>query len=137
MGAYLRTDKDGIAEDLERIFDLFPRVKERLSQKAGTLSGGEQQMVAIGRALMSRPRVLLMDEPSMGLAPALVQQNFELIRQIHADGMSVFMVEQNANMALSIADRGWVLQSGRVVLDDTAEALLANPELRASYLGEG
>ncbi len=137
LGAYLRTDKDGIAEDLERIFGLFPRVKERLSQKAGTLSGGEQQMVAIGRALMSRPRVLLMDEPSMGLAPALVQQNFELIRQIHADGMSVFMVEQNANMALSIADRGWVLQSGRVVLDDTAEALLANPELRASYLGEG
>ena len=137
LGAYLRTDKDGIAKDLERIFDLFPRVKERLSQKAGTLSGGEQQMVAIGRALMSRPRVLLMDEPSMGLAPALVQQNFELIRQIHADGMSVFMVEQNANMALSIADRGWVLQSGRVVLDDTAEALLANPELRASYLGEG
>ena len=137
LGGYLRTDKDGIAEDLERIFDLFPRVKERLSQKAGTLSGGEQQMVAIGRALMSRPRVLLMDEPSMGLAPALVQQNFELIRQIHADGMSVFMVEQNANMALSIADRGWVLQSGRVVLDDTAEALLANPELRASYLGEG
>ena len=137
LGAYLRNDKDGIAEDLERIFDLFPRVKERLSQKAGTLSGGEQQMVAIGRALMSRPRVLLMDEPSMGLAPALVQQNFELIRQIHADGMSVFMVEQNANMALSIADRGWVLQSGRVVLDDTAEALLANPELRASYLGEG
>ena len=137
LGAYLRTDKDGIAEDLERIFDLFPRVKERLSQKAGTLSGGEQQMVAIGRALMSRPRVLLMDEPSMGLAPALVQQNFALIRQIHADGMSVFMVEQHANMALSIADRGWVLQSGRVVLDDTAEALLANPELRASYLGEG
>ena len=137
LGAYLRTDKDGIAEDLERIFDLFPRVKERLSQKAGTLSGGEQQMVAIGRALMSRPRVLLMDEPSMGLAPALVQQNFELIRQIHADGMSIFMVGQNANMALSIADRGWVLQTGRVVLDDTAEALLANPELRASYLGEG
>ena len=137
LGAYLRTDKDGIAEDLERSFELLPRVKERLSQKAGTLSGGEQQMVAIGRALMSRPRVLLMDEPSMGLAPALVQQNFELIRQIHADGMSVFMVEQNANMALSIADRGWVLQSGRVVLDDTAEALLANPELRASYLGEG
>tara|TARA_Y100000590_G_scaffold353282_1_gene406125 strand:- start:788 stop:1522 length:735 start_codon:yes stop_codon:yes gene_type:complete len=137
LGAYLRTDKDGIAEDLEHIFDLFPRVKERLSQKAGTLSGGEQQMVAIGRALMSRPRVLLMDEPSMGLAPALVQQNFELIRQIHADGMSIFMVEQNANMALSIADRGWVLQTGRVVLDDTAEALLANPELRASYLGEG
>jgi branched-chain amino acid transport system ATP-binding protein len=137
LGAYLRDDKDGIAEDLEKIYDLFPRVKERLSQKAGTLSGGEQQMVAIGRALMSRPRVLLMDEPSMGLAPALVQQNFELIQQIHADGVAVFMVEQNANMALSIADRGWVLQTGRVVLDDTAEALLANPELRASYLGEG
>ncbi len=137
LGAYLRNDKDGITEDLEKIYDLFPRVKERLTQKAGTLSGGEQQMVAIGRALMSRPRVLLMDEPSMGLAPALVQQNFELIRQIHADGMSVFMVEQNANMALSIADRGWVLQTGRVVLDDTAEALLANPDLRASYLGEG
>ena len=137
LGAYLRNDKDGITEDLEKIYDLFPRVKERLTQKAGTLSGGEQQMVAIGRALMSRPRVLLMDEPSMGLAPALVQQNFELIRQIHADGMSVFMVEQNANMALSIADRGWVLQTGRVVLDDSAAALLANPELRASYLGEG
>ena len=137
LGAYLRDDKDGIAEDLEKIYDLFPRVKERLSQKAGTLSGGEQQMGAIGRALMSRPRVLLMDEPSMGLAPALVQQNFELIQQIHADGMAIFMVEQNANMALSIADRGWVLQTGRVVLDDTAEALLANPELRASYLGEG
>ena len=137
LGAYLRDDKDGIVEDLEKIYDRFPRVKERLSQKAGTLSGGEQQMVAIGRALMSRPRVLLMDEPSMGLAPALVQQNFELIQQIHADGMSIFMVEQNANMALSIADRGWVLQTGRVVLDDTAEALLANPELRASYLGEG
>ena len=137
LGAYLRDDKDGIAEDLEKIYELFPRVKERLSQKAGTLSGGEQQMVAIGRALMSRPRVLLMDEPSMGLAPALVQQNFELIQQIHADGVAVFMVEQNANMALSIADRGWVLQTGRVVLDDTAEALLANPELRASYLGEG
>ncbi|MBH01479.1 MAG: ABC transporter ATP-binding protein [Acidimicrobiaceae bacterium] len=136
LGAYLRNDTEGIEEDLENIYELFPRVKERLSQKAGTLSGGEQQMVAIGRALMSRPRVLLMDEPSMGLAPALVQQNFELIQQIHEEGMAIFMVEQNANMALSIADRGWVLQTGRVVLDDTAEALLANPELRSSYLGE-
>ena len=136
LGAYLRDDSEGIEEDLENIYELFPRVKERLSQKAGTLSGGEQQMVAIGRALMSRPRVLLMDEPSMGLAPALVQQNFELIQQIHEEGMAIFMVEQNANMALSIADRGWVLQTGRVVLDDTAEALLANPELRSSYLGE-
>ncbi|MXY02273.1 MAG: ABC transporter ATP-binding protein [Acidimicrobiales bacterium] len=135
LGAYLRKDSDGIAADLERVYELFPRVKERLGQKAGTLSGGEQQMVAIGRALMSQPRVLLMDEPSMGLAPALVQQNFELISQIHEAGMTVFMVEQNANMALGIADRGWVLQTGRVVLDDTAEALLANPALRTSYLG--
>lgn len=136
LGAYLRTDRDAIERDLERIYEMFPRVKERLSQKAGTLSGGEQQMVAMGRALMSDPRVLLMDEPSMGLAPALVQVNFELIQQIHEEGMAIFMVEQNANMALSIADRGWVLQTGRVVLDDTADALLANPELRASYLGE-
>ncbi len=135
LGAYLRTDSDQIAADMERVFELFPRVKERLNQKAGTLSGGEQQMVAIGRALMSNPRVLLMDEPSMGLAPALVQQNFELIEQIHQAGMTVFMVEQNANMALSIADRGWVLQTGRVVLDDTAENLLAHPDLQASYLG--
>ena len=136
LGAYLRTDRDGIANDLERVFGMFPRVKERLNQKSGTLSGGEQQMVAVGRALMSDPRVLLMDEPSMGLAPALVQANFELIQQIHEEGVAIFIVEQNANMALSIADRGWVLQTGKVVLDDSAEALLANPELRASYLGE-
>ena len=136
LGAYLRKDPDGTAADMERVFELFPRVAERLNQKAGTLSGGEQQMVAIGRALMAKPRVLLMDEPSMGLAPALVQQNFELIQQIHEAGMTIFMVEQNANMALSVADRGWVLQTGRVVLDDTAENLLAHPDLRASYLGE-
>ena len=136
LGAYLRNDRAGIANDMERIFELFPRVKERINQKSGTLSGGEQQMVAMGRALMSNPRVLLMDEPSMGLAPALVQANFELIQQIHEEGGAIFMVEQNANMALSIADRGWGLQTGKVVLDDTAEALLANPELRASYLGE-
>lgn len=136
LGAYLRKDPGGVAEDMERVFGLFPRVAERLQQKAGTLSGGEQQMVAIGRALMAKPRVLLMDEPSMGLAPALVQQNFELIQQIHEAGMTIFMVEQNANMALSVADRGWVLQTGRVVLDDTAQNLLAHPDLRASYLGE-
>ena len=136
LGAYLRNDRDGIEEDLERIYGMFPRVKERLNQKSGTLSGGEQQMVAMGRALMARPRVLLMDEPSMGLAPALVRINFELIRQIHEEGIAIFMVEQNANMALSLADRGWVLQTGKVVLDDTAEALLANPDLRKSYLGE-
>ena len=137
LGAYLRKDTEQIDADMERVFKLFPRVKERLSQKAGTLSGGEQQMVAMGRALMAGPRVLLMDEPSMGLAPALVQQNFELIEQIHEAGMTVFMVEQNANMALAIADRGWVLQTGRVILDDTAENLLAHPDLRASYLGDG
>ncbi len=136
LGAYLRNDREGIDADLERIYDMFPRVKERLNQKSGTLSGGEQQMVAMGRALMARPRVLLMDEPSMGLAPALVQTNFELIQQIHEEGIAIFMVEQNANMALSIADRGWVLQTGRVVLDDSAENLLANPDLRKSYLGE-
>lgn len=136
LGAYLRTDRNGIATDLKRIYDMFPRVYERLNQRAGTLSGGEQQMVAMGRALMSNPRVLLMDEPSMGLAPALVQTNFELIQQIHQEGVAIFMVEQNANMALSIADRGWVLQTGKVVLDDTADALLANPDLRASYLGD-
>ena len=136
LGAYLRSDNDGIASDMEWVFELFPRVKERLSQKSGTLSGGEQQMVAIGRALMSRPKVLLMDEPSMGLAPALVKQNFDLIEQIHEAGLTIFMVEQNANMALSIADRGWVLQTGRVVLDDSAENLLKHPDLRASYLGE-
>ncbi|MDE0232804.1 MAG: ATP-binding cassette domain-containing protein, partial [bacterium] len=137
LGAYLRKDTGQIAADMERVFELFPRVKERLTQKAGTLSGGEQQMVAIGRALMAGPRVLLMDEPSMGLAPALVQQNFELIQHIHEAGMTVFMVEQNANMALSIADRGWVLQTGRVVLDDSAQNLLAHPDLRTSYLGGG
>ncbi len=136
LGAYLRSDRAGINDDLERIYGMFPRVKERLHQKAGTLSGGEQQMVAMGRALMSRPRVLLMDEPSMGLAPALVQTNFELIQQIHAEGVAIFMVEQNANMALSIADRGWVLQTGKVVLDDTAESLLANEALRSAYLGQ-
>lgn len=136
LGAYLRNDKDGIESDMERIFSMFPRVKERLNQKSGTLSGGEQQMVAMGRALMARPRVLLMDEPSMGLAPALVQTNFELIEQIHQEGIAIFMVEQNANMALSIADRGWVLQTGKVVLDNTAEALMADPDLRRSYLGQ-
>ncbi len=115
---------------------MFPRVKERINQKAGTLSGGEQQMVAVGRALMAKPKVLLMDEPSMGLAPVLVQQNFDIIEQINDDGVTVFMVEQNANMALSIADRGYVLHTGRIVLDDTAEALLANEDLRRAYLGE-
>ena len=135
IGAYLRDDAEQEA-DLERIFEMFPRVKERLNQRAGTLSGGEQQMVAVGRALMARPKVLLMDEPSMGLAPILVSQNFEIIERINAAGTTVFVVEQNANMALSIADRGYVLQTGQIVLTDTAEALLANPQMREAYLGE-
>ncbi|NOY54671.1 MAG: ABC transporter ATP-binding protein [Actinobacteria bacterium] len=137
MGTYLRRDRRGVEEDLERVFDLFPRVKERLNQRAGTLSGGEQQMVAMGRALMARPKVLLMDEPSMGLAPVFVAQNFDIIQQVNKEqGTAIFMVEQNANMALSIADRGYVLQTGRIVLADTAERLLANPQMRQAYLGE-
>ena len=134
IGAYLR--KDDTSADYERILDMFPRLKERLGQRAGTLSGGEQQMVAVGRALMARPRVLLMDEPSMGLAPVLVAQNFDIIRQINEAGTTVFVVEQNANMALSIADYGYVLQTGKIVLADTAPNLLANPEMRQAYLGE-
>lgn len=136
IGAYLREDVENLEADLEHIFELFPRVKERLNQKAGTLSGGEQQMVAMGRALMAKPKILLMDEPSMGLAPVLVAQNFEIIDQINKAGTTVFMVEQNANMALSIADRGYVLQTGQVVLSDTAKALLENPQMRQAYLGE-
>ncbi len=136
IGAYLRKDRENLEDDLETIYEMFPRVKERLSQKAGTLSGGEQQMVAVGRALMAKPKVLLMDEPSMGLAPVLVQQNFDIIKQINEAGVTVFVVEQNANMALSIADRGYVLQTGRIVLEGTAEALLANEDLRKAYLGD-
>lgn len=135
MGAYLRSDKEGIDEDLERMLELFPRMAERLSQQGGTLSGGEQQMLAMARAMMSRPKLLLMDEPSMGLAPVLVEQNFEIIKQINESGVSVFMVEQNANMALSIADRGYVLQTGRVALADSAANLLQNDDLRKAYLG--
>jgi len=135
IGAYLR-DGANLDDDYERIFGLFPRVKERLAQKAGTLSGGEQQMVAVGRAMMAHPKVLLMDEPSMGLAPVLVSQNFDIIQQINEAGTTVFVVEQNANMALSIADHGYVLQTGQIVLADTAEALLANPQMREAYLGD-
>lgn len=136
LGAYLRADKDGIERDRELVLETFPRIRERLKQKAGTLSGGEQQMVAMGRALMSDPKLLLMDEPSMGLAPVLVEQVFAIIEQIRALGRTVFVVEQNANMALSIADRGYVIQTGQVVLADTAERLLANPQMREAYLGE-
>lgn len=136
IGAFLRNDRRGIEEDMENIFELFPRVKERVNQRAGTLSGGEQQMVAVGRALMARPKVLLMDEPSMGLAPILVEQNFEIIQRINEEGTTVFVVEQNANMALSIADRGYVLQTGRIVLSDTADNLIHNEQMRQAYLGE-
>jgi len=135
MGAYLRRDKDGVEDDLERVFKLFPRLKERLHQPGGTLSGGEQQMLAMGRALLSRPKLLLMDEPSMGLAPILVEHNFEIIQEINQQGTTIFMVEQNANMALSIAHRGYVVQTGRIVLADTAQNLLNNEQLRKAYLG--
>jgi branched-chain amino acid transport system ATP-binding protein len=135
MGAYLRKDRDGVREDRERVLAMFPRLKERLHQLGGTLSGGEQQMLAMGRALMSRPKLLLMDEPSMGLAPILVENNFEIIKQVNQQGTTVFMVEQNANMALSIATRGYVLQTGRIVLTDNAQNLLNNEQLRKAYLG--
>ena len=135
MGAYLRRDAAAIQTDLERVLGLFPRLKERLSQAGGTMSGGEQQMLAIGRALMSHPKLLLMDEPSMGLAPILVEQNFEIIQEINRQGTTIFMVEQNANMALSIANRGYVLQTGRIVLADKAENLLNNEQMRKAYLG--
>jgi branched-chain amino acid transport system ATP-binding protein len=136
LGAYQRTDRAAIEEDRERVLETFPRVRERLKQKAGTLSGGEQQMVAMGRALMASPKVLLMDEPSMGLAPILVDQVFGIIERIRALGTTIFVVEQNANMALSIADRGYVIQTGEVVLADTAANLLVNPLMREAYLGE-
>jgi branched-chain amino acid transport system ATP-binding protein len=135
IGAYLRQG-ERLDDDYERVFEIFPRVKERINQRAGTLSGGEQQMVAMGRALMARPKVLLMDEPSMGLAPVLVAQNFEIIQRINKAGTTIFVVEQNANMALSIADRGYVLQTGSIVLEDTARGLLDNPQMQQAYLGE-
>ena len=135
MGAYLRKDKDGIEKDRKRVFELFPRLYERRSQMAGTLSGGEQQMLAMGRALMSRPKTLLMDEPSMGLAPLLVKEIFSIIRNIHEEGTTVLLVEQNANMALSIADRAYVLETGRIVLSGTAAEMAASEEVRKAYLG--
>jgi len=135
LGGYLRKDKDKLAADREQVFQTFPRVRERLKQKAGTLSGGEQQMVAMGRALMSRPKLLLMDEPSMGLAPILVERNFEIIQQVHASGVAMLIVEQNANVSLSIADRGYVLSTGRLVLEGPAADLRDNEDLRKAYLG--
>jgi branched-chain amino acid transport system ATP-binding protein len=135
MGAYHRSDRAGIAADLERAFTLFPRLKERRSQVAGTLSGGEQQMLSTARALMARPRLMLLDEPSMGLAPVLVENVFDIIQEINRDGTTILLVEQNAHMALQIASRGYVLQTGEIVLSDTADGLRQNPMVQKAYLG--
>lgn len=137
MGAYLRTDKDRVKKDIERMLELFPQLKERLHKFGITLSGGEQQMLAMARALLSTPKILLMDEPSMGLSPLLVDQQFELIQEVNRQGTTVFVVEQNAAMALSIADRGYVLQTGSIVLADTAQGLLNNEMMQQAYLGGG
>jgi branched-chain amino acid transport system ATP-binding protein len=135
MGAYHRNDRAGIAEDLERVFDLFPRLKERRNQVGGTLSGGEQQMLATARAMMARPRLLLMDEPSMGLAPVLVEDVFDRIVEINKEGTTILLVEQNAHMALQVAGRGYVLQTGEIVLQDTADGLRQNSMVQKAYLG--
>ena len=136
MGAYHRSDGTEIGQDMDRVFDLFPRLKERTKQEAGTMSGGEQQMLAIGRALMSRPRLLLLDEPSMGLAPVLVERIFEIIREINKQGTTILLVEQNANVALEIASRGYVLESGAIVNSASAAELREDPSVREAYLGE-
>ena len=135
LGAYTRRDKDGIRKDLERVFELFPRLKERVKQNAGTLSGGEQQMLAIGRSLMSHPKLMLLDEPSLGLAPILVKSIFNTVLEINQQGTTVLLVEQNAHMALQIAHRGYVLETGRIVLGDTAQSLLNNQQVKEAYLG--
>jgi branched-chain amino acid transport system ATP-binding protein len=136
MGAFFRRDASGVKEDVDRVFELFPKLLERRKQLGGTLSGGEQQMLAMGRALMSRPKVLLLDEPSMGLAPLLVKQIFDIVKMINEQGVTVVLVEQNANLALQAATRGYVLETGNVVMEDDAKALLANPDIRKAYLGE-
>jgi branched-chain amino acid transport system ATP-binding protein len=136
MGAFQRTDRSGLKEDIERVFTLFPRLAERRSQKAGTMSGGEQQMCAIGRALMARPKLLMLDEPSMGLAPIFVEKIFEIVQEINKQGTPILLVEQNALMALQVAKRGYVLETGRVALADDAEKLRANEDVRKAYLGE-
>jgi len=136
MGAYIRNDKPEIAADMEKMFALFPRLRERKDQLAGTMSGGEQQMLAMGRALMSRPRVLLLDEPSMGLSPIMVDKIFEVVRDVSAQGVTVLLVEQNASRALGIADRGYVMESGLVTMNGEAKELLNDPRVRAAYLGE-
>ena len=136
MGAYVRTDRAAVKADVERVFGLFPRLKERRRQTAGTLSGGEQQMLAMGRALMSRPRLLLLDEPSMGLAPLMVQKVFETIIAVSKEGVTILLVEQNAKLALEVSDRGYVMESGAITLKGEASALLHDPKVRAAYLGE-
>src|SRR5207244_3313939 len=135
MGAFQRTDRAETKEDMDRVFTLFPRLAERKSQKAGTMSGGEQQMLAIGRALMARPKLLLLDEPSMGLAPILVEKIFEIVKEIHEQGTPILLVEQNALMALDVAERGYVLETGRIVLADKADVLKRNEQVQKTYLG--
>ena len=135
MGAYLRKDKEGIQQDLEKIYQLFPRLKERKNQLAGTLSGGEQQMLAMGRALMAKPKLLLLDEPSMGLSPILVSEIFDIIKKINADGVTVLLVEQNANKALSIANRAYVLETGAITVSGDADDVANNPKVKEAYLG--
>ena len=137
MGAYTRSDRDGIRTDVERVFALFPRLKERRRQTAGTLSGGEQQMLAMGRALMSRPRLLLLDEPSMGLAPLMVQKVFETVLEVSGEGVTILLIEQNAKLALEVSHRGYVMESGEITLAGDAKALLHDPKIRAAYLGVG
>jgi branched-chain amino acid transport system ATP-binding protein len=135
MGAYQRTDKDGIQKDLNRVFELFPRLKERIKQAGGTLSGGEQQMLAMARAIMARPKVLMLDEPSMGLAPILVEQIFDIVKEINEQGTTILLVEQNAMMALSVASRGYVLEVGQIVLQGSGEELMNNKQVQDTYLG--
>ena len=136
MGAYIRADKSGIAADMEKMFNIFPRLRERKDQLAGTMSGGEQQMLAMGRALMSRPKVLLLDEPSMGLSPIMVDKIFEVVKDVSGQGVTILLVEQNASRALGIADRGYVMESGSVTMNGEAKELLNDPRVRAAYLGE-
>ena len=136
MGAYIRRDKAGIVQDIERVFGIFPRLRERKDQLAGTMSGGEQQMLAMGRALMSRPKVLLLDEPSMGLSPIMVDKIFEVVRDVYAQGVTVLLVEQNASRALALANRGYVMESGLISMTGSGQDLLSDPKVRAAYLGE-
>jgi branched-chain amino acid transport system ATP-binding protein len=136
MGAYLRRDREGVKKDIERVFELFPILYDRRKQHGGTLSGGEQQMLAIGRALMARPKLLLLDEPSLGLAPIIVDAIFEIIRQINEEGTTILLVEQNAQIALQVSHRGYVLETGEIVLSDTSSALIKNEKVRKAYLGE-